>query len=74
MIEQTSSTRYTLAVLDNTIIDLSVEADSARKMAQEAETRAERLESFRARLMEMRDTLRPILDSSAPREYPYDKR
>jgi hypothetical protein len=52
--------RYALAVLDNSIIDLAVEAKAARDMAQEAATRAERLGTVRTRLMEVRDKIRHV--------------
>lgn len=69
-----STTRHTLATLDLAIIEVAAEATAAREAVREARARAEKLEELKVRLMDVRDAVRPVLDPSAPRAFPYDSR
>jgi hypothetical protein len=70
--EQGPLTRNILARLDLSIIDLESQERGAREVAEQAHRVAEQSATRRAELMRIRDELRPLLDSRAPRAYPYD--
>lgn len=73
-VEQTSVTRNLLARLDIAIIDLEAEQRAALDAARESERHAVRVGEIKADLMRIRDELRPMLDISAPHDFPYDTR
>lgn len=74
MSEQNAATRNALARLDTAIIDLEAEQQESLRIQEEARVHALAILEIKGRLMAVRTDLRPLLDSTAPREFPYDKR
>lgn len=70
--EQNSQTRHALARLDVIIVHLAEQELASRTAAQALEAHAGRLAELKDGFMGVRDELRPLLDSSAPEDYPYD--
>jgi hypothetical protein len=66
-LEQNSVTRNLLARLDIAILDLEEQQKRVSEIERKAQEQAAAFADIRARLLVVRDELRPILDSSAPK-------
>lgn len=73
-VEQTALTRNLLARLDVAILDLEDEQRRAHNLRQELHESIACVGAIQTRLKAIRDGLRPLLDSSAPVKFPYDRR